>query len=151
MKPYVKRENPGIIMLYTILVIITVLMIYYAFTGIVGYYGGKKVSRTVQLFPQCQPSFNQLPDTSQGKLCSNGNIYLSNLGMIVSSVPTPYLNACFTACTQGQTFSGCINPEEQTVFNRCVALSKPQNCSSISNPVAVSGTNYYYVSSIGTC
>ncbi len=151
MTRYIKRENPGIIMLYTILVILTLLMIYFAFTGIVGYYGGKKVSRTVQLFPQCQPDFNQLVDTSQGKLCQNGNIYISSLDMIVSSVPTPYLNACFTACTQGKTFSGCISDQEQAVFNRCKALSKPQNCSSISSPVAHSGTNYYYVSSIGSC
>jgi hypothetical protein len=148
---YVTRENPGIIMLYTILAIITVLMIYYAITGIIGYYSIRIKSRTVEVFPQCQPPFNQLIDASQGKVCPDGNIYLSNIQMLVSSIPVPYLNACFTACTDGKTFSGCIDPIQQSSFNECVKLSQPQGCNSISNPVAHVGVNYYYVSSFGSC
>lgn len=142
--------NPGFGILYTIFIVLFILMVIFGFYGISKYYNVNFATRTINLYPECQPPLSQLIDASGAKVCSDGDIYIQSLGMILSSVPTPYINACSTACTVPTNF-GCENPQEQLVYDRCVKLAQPEGCSSISNPVARINTNYYYVSSIGSC
>ena len=75
--------------------------------------------------------------------------YIPKLEVVVSPGPTFYLDACAAFCPDAN-----VNPDTEMCrtgnsdkFTACVKLTKPENCTSSAFPVAVIGTQFYYVKS----
>lgn len=143
--------NDALAILWTLVIIGIILLIAVIIWSTNKYFTVDIKTVSVNIYDQCTPPFSTLVNASTSKICVDGNRYVPTLGMIVSSNQTPYMNACLTACVSGVEDQQCINPQENEIFERCVQLSQPLECSSLSNPVAYIGSNYYYVSSIGSC
>lgn len=100
----------------------------------------------------CRPPFSNLVDVSGISGCSNtseflvGSKYVPSLDMVVNLVAVPFINACSSACQTGfnYTTNKCFDQQYQTAFDKCVSLTIPTGCTSLSNPVAYAGTDYYY-------
>lgn len=109
----------------------------------------------------CKPDINKLVDVSNAPFCTNqsqfliGSKYVASLNMIVGLIPKPFVVACSSACISGFDASKnqCTDPKYQPDFEKCIDLTIPTGCTSISNPVGREGPNYYYINyyGVGSC
>lgn len=150
--------NNALAMLWTLFIVISCIFIYIVGYSVVRYYSPKVVDVSTNIYDKCQPPLATIIDiknsNNQTKLCSDGNIYIPSLTMIVSQTATPYINACITACPNTYDLINltCGDDADATqLLRQCVTLSAPVGCSSASNPVAHSNTTFYYVNAIGIC
>jgi hypothetical protein len=151
--------DPGLIFIFVILgilfIILVVLLLYNNVKNvIVGNNSGIVTSTT-----HCTPSASTLPDLSFSLCCVvfgnlSSNKYLSNLNLVASFTPTPYIDVCAGFCTQGfdSTNQKCLGniTSDDTQFANCVNATKTNNCDDSSNPIATSNGIYMYASSAGT-
>lgn len=144
--------NNALIMLWVFTISLVILFLYLFFSAVWSYYHPRVKNNRVSLNSACQPLFNTLIDASNSKICSDGNRYISSLGMIVSSNAIPYINACSTACTvYNSSTLTCSDPAEDLILQKCLVETAPIDCSSLSYPLAYVGNNYYYAAYMGDC
>jgi hypothetical protein len=149
---------------YALAVLLTLVIIFIIiFITLVGrmYYLATKIVPPVVIFPSvdtsCSPSIDNLIDVSNIPNCTNqslsllGSKYIPSLNMIVGLTQIPFISACSSACITGlnQNTLKCINSTYQDDFDRCVSITLPNGCSSLSTPVAYSGNDYYYINYYG--
>jgi len=69
----------------------------------------------------------------------------------LSPFPKPYQKICEQYCTSGMDVLGICNSNDgQEDYDKCINLTKPVGCNSLSNPIAAVGIDYYYINSIGS-
>lgn len=103
---------------------------------------------------QCTRSTNNLIDITDINCCCQAGFpsnrkYVVELNAVVGPTPVDYLSACSGFCQDGKYNSSsetCVNgPSDQ--FTACIQVSKPVNCKGPAMPVAVIGTQLYYIQS----
>lgn len=145
--------NVSLIILYIILLSLLIIFIVYNILAISRY--RNKFYESFETSNQaCTPDLASLPDA--GNLCCmlgnsvTSNRYIHDLNMVVSPFPEPYEKICEGYCKKGMETKGiCLDGLGQEDYDECINLTKPVNCNSLSKPVAVSGTTYYYINSSG--
>lgn len=146
--------NNALAMLWAILAIVIFIFIYLLSTSLITYFYPTIVDRSLNIYTECQPNPAQLISITpqNSKYCPDGNIYLSSYDFIVSQNQVPYINACLAACPNADLSTLiCPNPNQKPKFDECIQLTAPEGCSSLSNPIAISGTTYYYINTVGKC
>lgn len=100
----------------------------------------------------CTRATNQLIPVNNLPCCYSGGMptpykYITELNVVVSPSPTPYLAACSGFCANG-LYNGeqCLTGDSDQ-FTKCINLAKPVQCTGTAMPVGISGTTYYYIKS----
>ncbi len=109
---------------------------------------------SVPVSNKCQRSYDDLVDVSGDPCCLIGGEptafkFVKSLNLVVSPVPTFYLDACKGFCQDARidsTGAACLSGSSKA-FLQCTALTKPQNCVDAGMPIAHVGTQFYYAHS----
>ncbi len=145
---------PLIILIITIIIIIILLVIFTIQTA-------NQIQRDAANNPvigdtdQCVRSTSDLINISGNLCCCSASgfqtdlRYIPQLDVTVRPVATYYLDACAGFCIDGlfDPIAETCNSGSSVSFQRCVNYTKPIGCKGPAMPVAVIGTQFYYVHS----
>lgn len=156
--------NPFIIAIIFVVIIITIILVYFNLKNQKEYSDSKHVN-LISGYGGCSVNLNNLPDIPEDALCcfvldeNTGDKWIPDggTGYLLTQSPVYYLDACKGWCKGGYNSSkqcldlnGNVDTSATTKFQSCVSTIEPINCTSKALPFAKIGVNEWYIKRIGT-
>ncbi len=143
--------NGALVILFILVIIILILAIVTSSSALVKWNQSNQIVNIPNA--NCEePAFEGLIDLKKYECCvSAGNItakrYIPDLDLIVSSVVTPYIDACKGFCglngiKDDQT--QCVDSAGQEAYTACLQLTHLASCPTAAMPIAYNDTTYFY-------